>query len=51
MSRTKRESIRDMKKSKLKEFNTLLIPELLRLIEEKEKEYAKNNKDGKKESN
>lgn len=51
MSRTKRESIRNMKKDKLKKFNTLLIPELLRLIEEKEKEYAKNNKDEKQESN
>ena len=50
MSRTKRESLREMRKSKLKEFNTLLIPELLKLIEEKEKEYAKNNKDGKKEN-
>ena len=51
MSRTKRESLREMKKSKLKEFNTLLIPELLKLIEEKEKENAKNNKDEKKENN
>ena len=51
MSKTKRESLREMRKLKLKEFNNLLIPDLLKLIEEKEKEYAKNNKDGKKESN